>query len=231
MEKIIFLSKGLKSEFYDYIESKNYKIIKVKKSNKTYDSISNHPDIFIFSTGKKIIVAPCIYEYLKEKLNEEVHIIKGEEKIKMKYPNNIYYNVARVGEFCIHNLKHTSKKIKEEIDVKWINVNQGYSKCNTLIVDDKSIITSDKGIYKEVIKNDLNGLLIESGNIKLRGLDYGFIGGASIRLDNEIVFYGNIMNHPDFFKIEKFIKDRGLKIKYFKFDLEDIGSGIKVIKE
>jgi hypothetical protein len=224
MKNIVFLASNLNDIFYKYIENMEYEIIKIEKSLNTYDSISNHPDIFLFSTGEKLIVDASIYDELKEKLGKCV--IKGNSQVQNKYPNNIQYNVARVGKYLIHNKKYTDKLIIENSNRKWIDVNQGYSKCNTLIVDDNSIITSDKGIYKEVIANGLDALLISQGYIFLKGLEYGFIGGASVRLKDEIIFYGDISNHPDFKVIKIFIESKNLKIKYFKFLLEDIGSCI-----
>jgi hypothetical protein len=224
MKNIIFLASNLNNKFYRYIESLGYEIIKIEKSSNTYDSISNHPDIFVFSTGRKVIVDYSIYDELKSILGNCV--IKGDSRVQKKYPNNIQYNVAKLGEYAIHNKAYTDRKIIENINCKWINVKQGYSKCNTLIVDDNSIITSDKGIYEETIKFGLKVLLIRPGDIILKGLNYGFIGGTSVRIENEIVFYGDIRKHRDYEKIEMFIENRNLKIKYFNFDLEDIGSCI-----
>jgi len=227
MEKIIVLANGLEESFYNYVQTKGYQVVKLKESNSTYQSIAKHPDIFSFSLGDQLIIAPEITKNFSEDIKN--HLIWGKSKIKREYPGNICYNVARVGSFAIHNTKYTDPVIKERLECQWIHVNQGYTKCNTLIVNEDSIITSDKSIYKETIKEGLNCLLIRPENIILRGLDYGFIGGASIKINDEIVFYGNITNHPDYPQIKKFIECRNLKIKYFEFPLEDIGSGIELV--
>jgi hypothetical protein len=71
-------------------------------------------------------------------------------------------------------------------------------------------------------------LLIDKGHIQLQGFDYGFIGGASGRIGDTIIFNGDITQHPDYEKIAAFIEDRDLKIKYFtEYPLEDIGSIIE----
>lgn len=227
MKKVIVLANGLDETFYNYIQSKSYKIIKLKESSSAYKSIAKHPDIFSFSLGEHLIIAPEITEYFNEDLKR--HLIWGKSEIKRQYPDNICYNVARVGRFAIHNTKYTDPVIKEKLDCHWIHVNQGYTKCNTLIVNEDSLITSDMSIYKETSKEGLNCLLIRPEHIILKGLDYGFIGGASVKIDDEIVFYGNISEHPDFPKIKDFIENRNLKIKFFEFPLEDIGSGVKLI--
>ena len=227
MEKVIVLANGLEESFYHYFKTKNYQVVKLKASNSTYISIAKHPDIFSFSLGEQLIIAPEITKYFSEDVKK--HLIWGKSEIKREYPGNICYNVARVGTFAIHNTKYTDPVIKERLNCQWIHVNQGYTKCNTLIVNDDSLITSDKSIYKATTKEGLNCLLIRPKNIILRGLDYGFIGGASVKVDDEIVFYGNVSKHPDYPQIKEFIESRNLKIKYFEFPLEDIGSGIKLV--
>ena len=51
----------------------------------------------------------------------------------------------------------------------------------------------------------INVLLVEPGFVKLRGADTGFIGGASGRVDDEIVFNGDLSAHPNLKKITAFI--------------------------
>ena len=67
--------------------------------------------------------------------------------------------------------------------------------------------------------------MIRSGNILLNGYDYGFIGGTSGRIGNEIIFCGNIDDHPDSKEIKDFIHTKGLDVKSFPhYPLTDFGS-------
>ena len=77
----------------------------------------------------------------------------------------------------------------------------------------------------------MNVLIVEPGFVKLRGADTGFIGGASGRVDGEIVFNGDLSVHPNFREITAFIEAQGLGCKWFgSYELEDIGSIITVTK-
>ena len=77
----------------------------------------------------------------------------------------------------------------------------------------------------------MNVLLVEPGFVKLRGANTGFIGGASGRIDDKIVFNGDLSAHPNFREIAGFIEERGLGCKWFGlYELEDIGSIITVTK-
>ena len=92
-------------------------------------------------------------------------------------------------------------------------------------VDENAIITYDRGIAAKAVKAGLEVLTIESGHVLLEGYETGFIGGASGRIGDEIVFNGDLRKHPDFRAITEFVEGRGLKVRYFPgHDLTDIGS-------
>lgn len=206
--KKIYLSEMANPLLKNYLKERGYELELIKKSDITYDPVNTHPDIFMCSMGPgKQVFFGC------------------PEKIGPKYPENIIYNAACTGKFFIHNIIYTDPDLIEAAgNLEKINVSQGYTKCNVLIVDENSIITSDVGIHNSCY-GKLDILLIEPGHIKLRHFSHGFIGGASGRIDDTIVFNGNLEDHPDYAAITEFITKRGLDIKYFKdYPLEDIGS-------
>ena len=242
----IYISETANPLLIEYLKQQGHIIKIVEMSDITYKPVSSHPDIYICSMGSgRPVFFGC------------------PEKIGNKYPENIIYNAACTGKYFIHNTKYTDSELLEHIksqvinsvkdaeNIEIIDVPQGYTKCNTLIVDEYSIITSDVGIYNACYgrpritdvdasakfdKNYLSGasvpqlevLLIEKGHIILQGFDYGFIGGTSGRVGDTIIFNGDITQHPDYEKIAAFIESRGLKIKYFaEYPLEDIGSIIE----
>lgn len=209
----------------------NIDIIKTPPCEETYNAIKYHPDITICKLNdNNIIVAPNVYEYYNHILPKYgFNIIKGSSTVTSKYPNNVQYNIAIFGNYALHNFKYTDNTILKYLNdnnfIK-INVNQGYCKCSTCIVDENSIITSDEGIYNEVIKYKIDCLLIEKGYINLFELDYGFIGGCTGMIShNKIVFFGNINNHPNYIEIKRFINERNKEIvNLSKEHLLDLGS-------
>jgi hypothetical protein len=218
------------------LKLKNIQILKSIKCNNTYESISYHPDICVFNLGNgKIIVEPSIYEEYKIKLEEYgFEVIKGKSEVKEKYPYNIQYNVAIVGDYAIHNFNYTDPYVLdyiEENNLKKINVKQGYAKCSICIVDEKSIITSDEGIYNALKNTEIDCLLIQKGHIKLEDMDYGFIGGCSgLISENKIAFCGDISKHPDYEVIKSFICKKNKEIIILsKEELLDLGSIIPLM--
>ena len=214
----------------------NINIIKTTKCDETYDAISCHPDICVIKLyDNDILVAPNVYDYYNEILKPYgFNVIRGNSHICSKYPNNVQYNVAILGNKVIHNFKYTDSILLDYIEknkMEKINVKQGYCKCSICIVDENSIITSDEGIYKEVIKHDIDCLLVEKGHIDLFELDYGFIGGCSgLISEDTLAFFGNIEKHPNFEEIESFVSKRNKKIiSLSKEKLIDLGSLIPLI--
>ena len=209
-----YISKKADERIIEYIEERAYEPILVHSKGAVGENISCHPDVFMCRLGAE---------------DNSPLFIGDATKLSPDYPGDIRYNAACTGRYFIHNLKYTDSDLLKEAKDRGmilIDVKQGYSKCSTVIVDESAIITYDKGIAKACKPyEDLKVLLIEPGHIRLDGFDTGFIGGASGRLGNEIVFNGDLTKHPDFFKIIGFIDGRNLKCNWIPYyELTDIGS-------
>ena len=186
-------------------------VVEIDGGDRVYDAVSCHPDIFMCA-------------------KPDGSVFHGDiTKIGHEYPKNIIFNAVCLDKYFIHNLSYTDEtllKTAEEMGLITINVKQGYTKCNTVIVDGKSVITSDRGIAKALSKiSDIDVLEVSGGGVLLPGMDTGFLGGASGTTDNAVIFAGNITKHRDFEAIREFIESRGKKIIYFPdLPLTDIGS-------
>lgn len=196
----------------------NIRVVKTQKIKETYEAISCHPDIMMCHVGgNEIVAAPNVPDAMIYELEDEgFHIISGSKTIKSSYPEDILYNTAVIGGFAVCSVKNTDKVLIDNLekkDIKIIDVKQGYSKCSACIVDNRAVITSDTGIYKVLMEQNIDVLLITPGFIDLYDMNYGFIGGAGSALSaDEIAFSGNIVLHPDYFKIQNFLKKHDKKI-------------------
>ena len=157
-------------------------------------------------------------------------LIKGESVLTPSYPSDIAYNIARVGSFYFHNLKYTDPVIRKhlfKLDIEPVHVEQGYSKCSILPVNDNSIITTDKGIARAAGEKGLNVLLLDNErSIRLPGLDYGFIGGACGMLGPSIcALNGNVKNLDCYEKFTDFLLKEKISIVSLTYNqITDIGS-------
>lgn len=216
-----------------------YELIEIKKSDSAYSEISSHVDIFACKVKDKIIIEKSAYKMLKNKLNNNENIlISGETMISYDYPNDIKYNVCIVGNKAIHNFKYTDSKIISELNksnFELINVKQGYSNCSIAVIDEKSIILSDRGLYNNLKNSGLDILFLDYiPDIKLfdENGEYsqknGFIGGAISRIGDNIVVFGDLDKIDYYCNIRKFIESRNLKIIDFEgLDVVDYGGVIE----
>lgn len=192
------------------------KIIKTEKIQGACEAVSYHPDIMLHHLGlNRIMVAPNINNKIIYELEDNgFQIIPGKSYIKGTYPYDVAYNATRLGSCLICNLNYTDEILLEnarKLNLKLLNINQGYSKCSICVVNERAIITSDKGINKVLTAEGIDCCLIKEGQIVLEGMNYGFIGGAAGLVSQiELVFFGDISKHSDYEKLNRFL------IKYEK---------------
>ena len=206
-------------------------VIKTTPLKTLYKEVDGHSDMQLHITDEGIICEPTLLEYYK-KLLPEHNVMAGGTVIEGKYPEDIAYNVCRVGNYVICNKAFTEQKIIDYYTARgleFINIKQGYAKCNICVVNDESVITSDNGIYNSLKGSSLNVLKISEGYISLYGMN-GFIGGASGLVDEKLLaFNGNINLHPNGADINDFCKNVGVDVVSLSDSpLEDVGSILRI---
>ena len=221
--RYLVIDERMRSIEKETLKGLGYELIEIKKSEKVYPEISSHVDIFACKVKDKIIAEKHIYDILKNKFKRK--IIKGDSAVQNVYPNDINYNVCIVGNRAIHNFKYTDSKIISELNknnFELINVKQGYSNCSIVVIDENSIILSDKGLYNSLKNRGIDMLFLDYiPNIKLlnENGEYsqknGFIGGAISRIGDNIVVFGDLDKIDYNNKIRNFIKKKNLNIKEF----------------
>lgn len=234
--KTVIIDGRVDNEIISNLTKLGLHIIKTVKCNEVHESISYHPDICIHPVNHNtLVIAPNVYDYYKDIFrNTNIKLIRGERFLKRNYPNDISYNVARIGKYAIHNIKHMDEKLKfylEKEGVQFVNVKQGYTKCSIAIVSDNAIITSDPSINTACKEKGIDVLFIKEGYINLPGFNYGFIGGATGCIsENEFLFSGIYNCHPDKSLINEFLQKYGKKpILLSHKKIIDIGSIIPLI--
>ena len=192
-----------------------------------------HTDLQFLHYNKDTVFVLKECTSLKENLKKYfLNVIEISKNIDKDYPNNVMLNCVVLNDKLICNKKTIANEVLQmaiKDNLKIINVNQGYTKCSTCIVNENAIITSDKSIYKSC-RNEMNVLLIRQGYIKLSGTDYGFIGGSSFKYNrNTLVFTGNIKLHPDYENIKSFAQNHNVELfSLTENAIIDIGSIIPI---
>ncbi|MCX7748294.1 MAG: hypothetical protein N2645_15630 [Clostridia bacterium] len=222
----------ISEEIEENLKASGIQLVKTLKYPGLYEAISYHPDIMVHHVANNSIVyAPGTPDGFLKPLSEKgFKMIKGETVLLFRYPNNIAYNVARVGNFAIHNLKYTDPVLLSELSkagVELIHVKQGYSKCSVSIIDENTIITGDKGIAKAVSQKGIEVLLIDGEeNIVLPGLKNGFIGGSTGLIDRKKwAVTGQINTLRSSKKITEFLGRKNIEIVQLSGgEVIDVGS-------
>jgi hypothetical protein len=236
MGKIAIVDCRAENKTVYSLEKANFSVVPTIEIKNLYDAVATHADMQIHYIGdSKFVCAPETFNHYRAVMPSEFDIICGSRMLSDRYPNDIAYNTAVLADFIICNPAYTASEIiaahrskgKEILSVK-----QGYSKCSTCIIGGNAIITSDSGIAKKAEENDIDVLRIQQGHIKLRRLNYGFIGGATGLLEkNVLAVNGDINTHPDSESIKHFCKKHGTELFELKDGLlEDIGTLITNIE-
>lgn len=192
----------------------------------TDERLSGHADLSMLHLGGNRVVTSCDDLIVSKLTNRGFDVIRAQAPGKT-YPYDCVLNACIVGQRLIHRLDVTSPVVLEAVpELERINVAQGYAKCCTCVVDENSVITSDKGIAAAARDHGMDVLEIVPGFIELNGYDYGFIGGASFKLSaNEMAFTGRLDAHPDYYNIISFLADRDITPVYLTPDPAfDVGS-------
>jgi len=191
-----------------------------------YKSISGHPDILICQGDEGLVIAPGLSIEIKKSLtNAGIELYTGSENPGKAYPESARYNAVVTSEYIIHNMKITSKAIFETFPGrKHLHVNQGYTRCNLLALNNECFITSDKGIEKVLLTEGKQVLFVDPSPIRLKGQKFGFFGGCCGIYNNEVLIAGSLHHHPQGDEIRVFIAKKGFSIKeLYDGPLVDVG--------
>lgn len=203
----------------------NISVIPTCKINCLQTPVCGHTDMMIHHLyNNKFVVANEAYEHFS-RLLPNASLIKGQGKLSCKYPYDILYNTAVLGDMAICNAKFTANEILNEYD-KILNVKQGYTKCSICIISDNAIITADKKIAQTCVANGIDVLKIDEGHVELKGMSYGFFGGASGLISkNLLAVNGELNTHKNCNEIISFCKKHNVDITELKKGaLNDVGS-------
>ncbi len=187
--------------------------------------ISAHSDVLYLKVYSHTIIASSCQKENLPILEKHGYNVIFCDTLKPGYKTESLLNFIIGSDYAVCNPR-TAMKIST--GKKIIPVNQGYTKCSTLCVNDRAFITDDENIYNTLLKNNFDCLKITKGDILLDGYNYGFIGGASVKLnEKEILFFGDIQNKTDKNNVIEFLNKYNMQAIFIEDKkLTDIGSAL-----
>ena len=210
--------------------------IKIYDRTNVCKGIFDHPDVHFCQADDRTVFVSSVQKHLIDDLKSIGDIsVNIEKNVNDGFPDETLLNCVFFGNNVIYNNKTVSTLIKDFIDRSKLNkivVSQGYKKCSVAVVLNSVIITDDLVISKKVIEQGIDCLLVKKGQVKLKGYDYGFIGGCCGKVDNNVIaFNGELKYHSDYRNIVSFLRNYNIEtVDLKKGELEDIGSIIPLFE-
>lgn len=187
---------------------------------KLYPAVSGHPDMQLtIINDKNIVIQKRIDKKMLRQLScFSINLIYSSNELNENYPQDIILNSLIMGDIFIHKISATDPALMDMVkDKKHINVNQGYTKCSTAVINERAAITSDLGIAAALRNEGIDVLTIPPGDIELPGLNYGFIGGACGLLDeSKLAFFGDLQYYAYGTQVLSFLEKYNVEPIYLK---------------
>jgi len=212
-------------------------VLSCQKNLLLENSLACHADMLVYHLGDNKILLSREQMFLQDKLSHLDYKVNSiSSRIMSPYPSDVFLNAARVGKWLICNIKTTAPEIlsaADEMSLEIIAVKQGYTKCSICVINENTIITDDNSIYNASKAKGIDVLLIRKGSIKLKGHEYGFIGGCTGLIDKtKLAFCGDYKKHDDCRSIDKFLDKHGIEpVVLLEGELHDIGGILPILQE
>ena len=234
--RYVIIDYRASEEILNHLKDLNIEPIKTMKCSDLQEPVDGHPDMVIHPIDfETFVIAPNVYDYYRNVLEGKgIKVIKGGKTLSRNYPEDIAYNVARIGRYAVHNTKHTDQVLKyylEEAGIEFIHVNQGYTKCSIAPVSENKALTSDFLIHEKLISYNIDCLYINPKVVYLKGYDNGFIGGCTGLINKKIFLStGKIFDENICVLLKEFIQSTGyLYDEASSEQITDLGTLIPII--
>lgn len=201
------ISDNIYTKLSEYVN-----VIKLPAFDSLPNPVSSHADMLVYQyqLNDSLLVHERYYNMNRD-LFTDVNVIVTDEFISDVYPHDILLNALNLNGVVYGKVDYISRYIKEEA-AEIVDIKQGYARCSVCRVSDTAIITADKNITLNLNVKNADVLLINEGFIRLNGYNYGFIGGASVKMGDKMLFFGDINKHPDCEKIVGFCEKYGVDV-------------------
>ncbi len=185
----------------------------------TDNSISGHPDIFIYQYKNRLVVAPNapvgLFLFFD---SHNITYLKGERDVGYGLHNSVQYNCLSTSEFLFHKSEFTDSTILEiNKDKEFIQLPQAYTRCSLVHLCENNYLTSDRGIENVLLKKGFSCFYFNPEQIIIKDHKNGFIGGAIGIFGKRIFFNGKVELHADGRRLKEYL----LELDFEIVDLSD----------
>ena len=229
--KYFFIHKNLPEEIKSHLSFFG-ECVPLPVFEKLPTPVCMHPDMLIAEVGGKLLIHGEYEEGQSLLRSLGIPFSVSHTPVSEKYPQDIRLNCFCVGNLFVSNEKYVSRealRMAEESGFRSVSVSQGYAKCSCAVAGE-AVATADRGIAKALRKAGADVLLLHPCQIGIEIYDTGFIGGASVLLDEKTLgFFGNIERFAQYALLKDFFAARGVSlVSLGENPLFDYGGAITV---
>lgn len=217
-------SKEIKNNLLKYVAG----IFEFSSQGITYNSISGHPDIFMFQDEKKIIIAPnSPKDFIQFLTTNKIKYSVGINEVGEELENSSFYNCLTNKSYVFNKAGIPDKSIIDYCNKKqFIKLPQAYVRCSMFNITQNQYITSDQGIAQILKNNTFDYFYFNPTEIQIKDHKYGFVGGTMGKYGNKIFFLGDILKHKDGEKLYNYINSNDLDVVCLGSDYLYDGGGL-----
>ena len=191
-----------------------------------------HPDMLIAEVGGRLLIHEEYREGQSLLRALGIPFLLSYSAVSEKYPQDIRLNCFCVGNIFVSNEKYVSGdalQVAKKSGFRSVSVAQGYAKCSCAVAGN-AVATADRGIAKVLRREGTEVLLLQPCPIGIEIYDTGFIGGASVLLDEKTLgFFGNIEAFAQYALLRDFFASHGVSLVSLGEDpIFDYGGAIAV---
>jgi len=173
------------------------------------EPVSGHPDLLAAKLPQgELLLTQRYYEANRAFFDGLGHPLRlTEEALAPQYPRDVLFDALAVKDTLYGRGGTVSQVLWKEYR-RFVPVRQGYARCSVAMLSDRAAVTADRGLAAVLRRDGVKVLAIRPGHIALHGYDYGFVGGAGGRLNEDTyVFFGDLASHPDGDAIRRFAEE------------------------
>lgn len=178
-------------------------VVPLPPDNDLAEPVRCHPDMVFAVLAGRMFLSEC-YFYAHPAAVERIAQLGGfdlclsNDVRSARYPHDVAFNIAVWQNTLICRPDVTCPALLEHAKAhgyRVIPVRQGYTGCSCLMTD-RAVLTFDRGIAKNLDRENVPCVLFDEGGISLPGYDCGFLGGASGCHGGKIYICGNSATLP-----------------------------------
>ncbi len=192
--------------------------------------VCSHPDMLVAKIGNELLIHEGYREgrALLDRLG--IPYALSHASVGATYPDDVRLNCLATESVFLSNEKYISHEalaLADRLGLRRIRVKQGYAKCSCAYARG-GLVTADCGIAKTVSGLDI--LLLAPSVIGIERYGTGFIGGASVLLDEcTLGFFGKIEDFEQYPTLAEFFGARGVRlISLGESPLFDYGGAVDI---